>query len=269
MVLNDDKESKCVTDSSTNDLTGVNDNGSHLVKKEDIESGPNFLTHLGYFEVIKEYFDLSTSEYFERCLAALYPYMCIHITPRTLLNNLKDPNRSISIDIEKFPVFSNSPSEDQIQVTLPNEDEIELNLSKSSQGTKDSNSITDGIKLECNSKLYKTLCSMTQYPDLYGPFWINIMASSSLFFSTCFSERLTSSRSLLTLVPFFELIFLSISCTFLMASSIFLCNYYFVRKINLKVFVGFLSVCGYTQIPLALLCKLFFSCFSILFIMSC
>ncbi|XP_953522.1 uncharacterized protein TA10860 [Theileria annulata] len=268
MSLNEDKESKCVSDSSNHDLPGVNDNISikndldsinksdNSEFKEDIESGSNILNYFGYFEWIKEYFDLSTSDYLERCLAALYPYMCIKITPRTLFNSLKDKNRSISIDIEKFPVFSNSSSDDQIHVDLHNEDEIELDLSKAGQSRKNSNSIMDGIKLEYQSKLYKTLCSMTQYPDLYGPFWINIMASSSLFFSTCFSERLASVKTLLPLVPLFELIFLSISCTLLMATSIFLCNYYFVRKINFKDFISFISVCGYTQIPLALLCKL-------------
>nr|PVC52007.1 hypothetical protein MACL_00001086 [Theileria orientalis] len=214
--------------SELNNFISTDENSSDLKespeidysKIQDIEFGSKVLLFFDYFTHLKEFFQLSTSEYFDRCFAALYPYFCINLSFSALFNHLKSFVYTRRLwfpdSLTSFAESANAArrgSDDTINVNLDvsnEESEVNVHFDKDTENVFDisaSSSYFKGIQLKQQSKWYRTLCSMTQFPDLYGPIWINITASSSLFFSSCISHKLHSLNSLLTLSCFYELVF--------------------------------------------------------------
>ncbi|AFZ81737.1 hypothetical protein BEWA_011550 [Theileria equi strain WA] len=243
---------------------------------QDIELNSNDLVLNTHLNFLKSFFDISQGEYKDRCKAALFPYICLNLR---CLKWLKDVTSTLNKRIgnrnnnaDDMPVETQGGISAESESKDPNATIIDLEItSEEKQNKQEDRSVGAGFysvndlsfdsfanNVDKASHIYNTLTSIRDKPDLYGPFWINIFTAGSLFYVNSFHKVFHSAYpvSFVSIGTLMKLTMICFSCTTLMALSMFLCKYHFLRTSDLKGLVGFLGISGYTQIPLAALCKI-------------
>ncbi|ORM40013.1 uncharacterized protein BXIN_1471 [Babesia sp. Xinjiang] len=263
----------------------------------DIEISNHPVTLDGPLASLKPWFDLTQVEFARRCKASLISYMCFDFACLRLLEVLCASLHSLFDNVVKkfnMPVW---PTEETIDVSTSvastNENThgdgsngsttLTLNDTVTSSsnvhnnngnndlsnipvsGTMSTNHDTSqnfGLGVlegycDVNHPVYLTLRRMWNEPDLYAPFWINVMMAGALFKMYALNQYHNGTDggflSLSTLCFFLAICW---SCSLLMAAAIWGCRTIICGIESRVSVVPLLSVAGYMQIPLLMFCKL-------------
>ncbi|GBE58526.1 transmembrane 178A [Babesia ovata] len=255
----------------------------------DVELSAKRVVNEGYVTWLKPWFDLSQSEYGRRCKACLISYMCLNFTCVRLLElaslELRSMYRSAmcrmglmhwfpeeTLDVstagpdaqvepaEEAPKDFLSPVQDEGGVASIPVGEMDV---KGAPGSTDADDASDNFGLgalegycDTDHHIFLTLRNMWRKPDLYAPFWINVMMSGSLFKIYAlhqYYKGIVNSVLSLSMLLYFMLI--CWSCSFLMALAIYGCRIFVCGSEGRTDFLPILSVSGYMRIPLVIFCK--------------
>ncbi|CDR97456.1 hypothetical protein, conserved [Babesia bigemina] len=255
----------------------------------DIELSGKRAVHEGYVTWLKPWFDLSQSEYYRRCKACLISYMCLNFACVRVLElaslELRSmyrsamcrmgimhwlPEETLDVSItgqdpqgdpaDEAPKDFLSPL--QADNAIPSIPMGEMDV-KSALISADGGDTTDNFGLgalegycDTNHHVFLTLRNMWHAPDLYAPFWINVMMSGSLFKIYALHQYYNGIvGNVLSLSMLLYFMVICWSCSFLMAVAIYLCRIFVCGSEGRTNFLPLLSVSGYMRIPLAIFCK--------------
>ncbi|GFE53568.1 hypothetical protein BaOVIS_009720 [Babesia ovis] len=252
----------------------------------DIELSSSAVTLDGPLLWLQPWFNITEVEYARRCKACLISYMCfnfsflrkveipfiaLHAALDDLLKRLeiakwihgetidlstsassaKDPSQqpsggqAISGNIGSFVTDNTGEATAFAGTMAPGEESSHFGLG-----------ILEGF-CDIHHPVFTSLRQIWREPDLYAPFWINLMMSGALFKMYALHKHcLDGKNDVLSLSMLLYLWGLCASCTILMSGGIWASRTLLCGYENRISYIPLLSVCGYMQIPLLMFCKL-------------